>query len=135
VTTNTTKRTEEKVSMPELHHNQEQRQQQRQSRSSKTSYFCSVCDFPSDTLGLVRPCAHVYCATCAAQMNTCVICNGRVHGLKTVRTGDVDDLYVSPMTLQGVFGKEAFRQHVREHLEKRTNQPTNQADNPPPTST
>lgn len=41
--------------------------------SKKSSYFCSNCDFPSDMIGLLDPCAHVFCLSCASQMSTCAM--------------------------------------------------------------
>lgn len=41
--------------------------------SKKSSYFCSHCDFPSDMIGLLDPCAHVFCLSCASQMSTCAM--------------------------------------------------------------
>jgi hypothetical protein len=68
-------------------------------KQPRRSYFCSNCDFPSDVLGLLSPCAHVYCQSCASQMSDCVICKERVEGVRILK--DVDELYVSPLTLQG----------------------------------
>ena len=41
--------------------------------SKKSCYFCSNCDFPSDVIGQLLPCAHVFCLSCASQMSDCVM--------------------------------------------------------------
>ena len=70
----------------------------------RQSYFCTQCDFPSDVVGLLNPCSHVYCLTCASQMSDCVICRERVDGVRVVR--GVGELWVSPLTLKGGVGAE-----------------------------
>ena len=39
----------------------------------KQAYFCSNCDFPSDEIGVLQPCAHVFCLSCASLMSECVM--------------------------------------------------------------
>ena len=81
----------------------------------RRSYFCSACDFPSDVFGLLNPCQHVYCQSCASQMSDCVICTERVDSVRVVR--DAGALRVSPLTLQGGLGAEG-RRWLREGLEQ-----------------
>ena len=84
----------------------------RQDVKKRQSYFCSQCDFPSDTFGLLNPCSHVYCLTCASQMSDCVICKERVDGVRAVK--DVGELWVSPLTLRGGIGKTGREELARE---------------------
>jgi len=39
----------------------------------KQAYLCSNCDFPSDEIGVLQPCAHVFCLSCAALMSDCAM--------------------------------------------------------------
>ena len=78
----------------------------------RQSYFCTQCDFPSDVVGLLNPCSHVYCLTCASQMSDCVICRERVEGVRVVR--GVGELWVSPLTLKGGVGAEGREELARE---------------------
>lgn len=82
-------------------------------KKKRRSYFCSACDFPSDVFGLLNPCQHVYCQSCAAQMSDCVICTERVDSVRVVR--DMGMMVVSPLTLQGFLGPEG-RRALREGL-------------------
>jgi hypothetical protein len=79
----------------------------------RQSYFCNNCDFPSDVFGLLHPCTHVYCLSCASLMSDCVICKERVDSVRVVK--DVNSMYVSPLTLQGFIGEEGLRE-LREQL-------------------
>ena len=90
---------------------EERGQEQKRGRSS---YFCTACDFPSDVIGLLQPCTHVYCLSCASQMSDCVICRERVDGVRVVK--DMAALHVSPLTLQGFLGPEG-REALREEIQ------------------
>jgi hypothetical protein len=41
--------------------------------TKKQAYFCSNCDFPSDEIGLLQPCSHVFCLSCASMMSDCAM--------------------------------------------------------------
>ncbi|KAI8106285.1 hypothetical protein M9435_000831 [Picochlorum sp. BPE23] len=79
--------------------------------SKKSSYFCSHCDFPSDMIGLLDPCAHVFCLSCASQMSTCAICRDEVAKVRIVK--DMSQVFVSPLTLQGFSSMRELQEHLR----------------------
>lgn len=41
--------------------------------NKKQAYFCSNCDFPSDEIGLLQPCKHVFCLSCSSLMSDCAM--------------------------------------------------------------